>query len=143
MEASGLSPVLDTFIVMIHGFLGQGCLIEACEHFKEMVGRGLFTAAHYGTLKEVMNALLRAAKLEMAKDVWNCITSKGCELNVSAWTIWIHALFTKGHVKEACSHCLDKMDVDVMQQLDTFARLMRGLRKLFNRQIAAKITVHR
>lgn len=140
MEASGLSPGLDTFVIMIHGFLEQGCLVEACEHFKEMAGRGLFAAPHYGTLKELMNSLLRAEKLEMAKDVWNCITTKGCELNVSAWTIWVHALFSKGHVKEACSYCLDMMDSGLMPQPDTFARLMRGLRKLYNRQLAAEIT---
>ncbi|XP_028772777.1 pentatricopeptide repeat-containing protein At3g49730 [Neltuma alba] len=140
MEASGLSPGIDTFVIMIHGFLEQGYLVEACEHFKEMAGRGLFAAPHYGTLKELMNSLLRAEKLEMAKDVWNCITTKGCELNVSAWTIWIHALFSKGHVKEACSYCLDMMDSGLMPQPDTFAKLMRSLRKLYNRQLAAEIT---
>ncbi|KAI4295255.1 hypothetical protein L6164_035321 [Bauhinia variegata] len=140
IEASGLSPGIDTFIVMIHGFLEQPCLVEACEHFKEMVARGLFTAPHYGTLKELMNSILRADKLEMAKDVWNCMVTKGCDLNVSAWTIWIHALFSKGHVKEACSYCLDMMDAELMPQPDTFAKLMRGLRKLYNRQIAAEIT---
>ncbi|GMY11970.1 putative pentatricopeptide repeat-containing protein At5g65820 [Fagus crenata] len=140
IETSGLSPGLDTFIIMIHGFIGQGCLVEACEYFKEMVGRGLLSAPHYGTLKELLNSLLRAEKLEMAKDVWSCITSKGCELNVYAWTIWIHALFSNGHVKEACSYCLEMMEADVMPQADTFAKLMRGLRKLYNRQIAAEIT---
>lgn len=140
MEASGLSPGLDTFVIMIHGFVEQGCLVEACERFKEMASRGLFAAPHYGTLKELMNSLLRAEKLEMAKDVWNCITTKGCELNVSAWTIWIHALFSKGHVKEACAYCLDMMDSGLMPQPDTFAKLMRGLRKLYNRQLAAEIT---
>ena len=141
MEASGLSPGIDTFVIMINGFLEQGCQIEACEHFKEMVGRGLFAAPQYGTLKELMNSLLRAQKHEMAKDIWNCITStKGCELNVSAWTIWIHALFSKGHVKEACSFCIDMLDQGLMPQPDTFAKLMRGLRKLYNRQFAAEIT---
>jgi len=140
MEADGLGPGLDTFVIMIHGFIGQGCLVEACEYFKEMVGRGLLSAPHYGTLKELLNSLLRAEKLEMAKDVWSCITTKGCELNVSSWTIWIHALFSNGHVKEACSYCLDMMDADLMPQPDTFAKLMRGLRKLYNRQIAAEIT---
>ncbi|TKY46699.1 putative pentatricopeptide repeat-containing protein [Spatholobus suberectus] len=141
MESSGLSPGIDTFVIMINGFLEQGCLVEACEYFKEMVGRGLFTAPQYGTLKDLMNSLLRAEKLEMAKDAWNCITaSKGCQLNVSAWTIWIHALFSKGHVKEACSFCIDMMDKDLMPQPDTFAKLMRGLRKLYNRQFAAEIT---
>ncbi|XP_019434720.1 PREDICTED: pentatricopeptide repeat-containing protein At3g49730-like [Lupinus angustifolius] len=142
MEASGLSPGIDTFVIMINGFLQQGYLTEACEHFKEMVRRGLFAAPQYGTLKELMNSLLRADKLEMAKDVWNSITTtKGCELNVSAWTIWIHALFSKGHVKEACSFCIDMMDDDdLMPQADTFAKLMRGLRKLYNRQFAAEIT---
>ncbi|XP_061355750.1 putative pentatricopeptide repeat-containing protein At5g65820 [Gastrolobium bilobum] len=141
MEASGLNPDIDTFVIMINGFLEQGCLVEACEHFKQMVGRGLFATPQYGTLKELMNSLLRAEKLEMAKDTWNCITtSKGCELNVSAWTIWIHALFSKGHVKEACSFCIDMMDNDLMPQPDTFAKLMRGLRKLYNREFAAEIT---
>ncbi|CAL0329487.1 unnamed protein product [Lupinus luteus] len=142
MEASGLSPGIDTFVIMINGFLQQGYLTEACEHFKDMVGRGLFAAPQYGTLKELMNSLLRADKLEMAKDVWNNITTtKGCELNVSAWTIWIHALFSKGHVKEACSFCIDMMDDDdLMPQADTFAKLMRGLRKLYNRHFAAEIT---
>ena len=140
IEGSGLSPGVDSFIVMIHGFIGQGYLIEACKYFKEMVGRGLFCVPQYGVLKDLLNSLLRAEKLEMAKDVWSCIVSKGCELNVSAWTIWIHALFSKGHVKEACSYCLEMMEVDVMPQPDTFAKLMRGLRKLYNRQIAAEIT---
>lgn len=141
MEASGLSPGLDTFVIMINGFLQQGCLTEACEHFKEMAGRGLLAAPQYGTLKELMNSLLRAEKLEMAKDVWNYITiTKGCEMNVSAWTIWIHALFSKGHVKEACSFCIDMMDAGLMPQPDTFAKLMRGLKKLYNRQFAAEIT---
>ncbi|KAK9902545.1 hypothetical protein M0R45_001482 [Rubus argutus] len=140
MEEAGFSPGLDTFVIMIHGFLGQGCLIEACDYFKEMVARGLLSGPQYGTLKELMNALLRDEKLEMAKDVWSCIVTKGCELNVYAWTIWIHALFSKGHVKEACSYCLDMMEADVMPQPDTFAKLMRGLKKLYNRQIAAEIT---
>lgn len=140
MEGSGLSPGIDSFVVMIHGFLGQGCLIEACDYFKEMVGRGLLSAPQYGTLKELLNSLLRAQKLEMAKDVWSCIVTKGCELNVSAWTIWIHSLFSNGNVKEACSYCLDMMDADLMPQPDTFAKLMRGLKKLYNRQIAAEIT---
>lgn len=140
MEAGGFSPGIDSFVVMVHGFLGQGCFIEACEYFKEMVGRGLLSAPQYGSLKELLNSLLRAQKLEMAKDVWSCIVTKGCELNVYAWTIWIHSLFSSGHVKEACSYCLDMMDADVMPQPDTFAKLMRGLKKLYNRQIAAEIT---
>ncbi|KAJ8635136.1 hypothetical protein MRB53_009403 [Persea americana] len=140
MEASGLSPGLDTFTVMIHGFLSQGSLIEACRYFKEMVERGLLSAPQYGTLKEILNPLLRAEKLEMAKEVWGSIVNKGCQLNVFAWTIWIHALFSNGHVKEACSYCLDMLDSGLMPQADTFAKLMRGLKKLYNRQIAAEIT---
>ncbi|RVX23202.1 Pentatricopeptide repeat-containing protein [Vitis vinifera] len=110
MEATGLSPGLDTFVIMIHGFLSQRCLVEACEFFKEMVGRGLLSAPQYGTLKELLNSLLRAEKLEMSKDVWSCIMTKDV---ISMW---------------------------VMPQPDTFAKLMRGLRKLYNRQIAAEIT---
>ena len=52
MEGGGLCPGLDTFLIMIHGFIGQDCLLEACEHFKEMVGIGLLSARPYGTLKE-------------------------------------------------------------------------------------------
>ncbi|XAR51402.1 hypothetical protein NMG60_11006021 [Bertholletia excelsa] len=140
MDANGLSPGLDSFVIMINGFLEQGCLFEACEYFKDMVGRGLFSAPQYGILKDLFNKLLRADKLEMGKEIWSCLLSKGCELNVYAWTIWIHALFSNGHVKEACSYCLDMMDADVMPQPDTFAKLMRGLRKLYNRQLAAEIT---
>ncbi|GMH25193.1 hypothetical protein Nepgr_027036 [Nepenthes gracilis] len=140
MEASGLSPGLDTFTVMIHGFLDHGYFVEACEYFKEMVARGYLSAPQYGTLKDLLNSLLRADKLEMAKDIWSCIIAKGCELNVYAWTIWIHALFSKGHVKAACSYCFEMMDEDVMPQPSTFAKLMKGLRKLYNRQIAAEIT---
>ncbi|KAK4736583.1 hypothetical protein R3W88_000280 [Solanum pinnatisectum] len=140
IEANGISPGADTFIVMINGFVEQGRLIEACDHFKEMIGRGLLSAPQYGTLKDLLNSLLRAEKLELCKDVWSCIMTKGCELNVSAWTIWIHALFSNGHVKEACAYCLDMMDAGLMPQPDTFAKLMKGLRKLYNREIAAEIT---
>ncbi|PWA62685.1 pentatricopeptide repeat (PPR) superfamily protein [Artemisia annua] len=140
MEASGLSPSLDNFVNMIHGLIDQECLVEASEYFKEMVGRGLFSTPQYGLMKDLLNSLLRGEKLELSKDVWNCIINKGCELNVYAWTIWIHALFAKGYVKEACSYCLDMMEADVMPQPDTFAKLMKGLRKLYNRQIAAEIT---
>ncbi|KAJ0981842.1 hypothetical protein J5N97_010097 [Dioscorea zingiberensis] len=140
MEASGLSPGLDTFVIMIHGFLHQGLLIEACQYFKEMVARGLLSKPQYGTLKDLLNSLLRAEKIELAKEVWECIVSKGCELNVYAWTIWIHALFSNKHVKEACLYCLDMMEAGFMPQPDTFAKLMKGLKKLYNRQIAAEIT---
>ncbi|XP_049401490.1 pentatricopeptide repeat-containing protein At3g49730-like [Solanum stenotomum] len=140
IEANGISPGVDTFIIMINGFVEQGRLIEACDHFKEMIGRGLLSAPQYGTLKDLLNSLLRAEKLELCKDVWSCIMTKGCELNVSAWTIWIHALFSNGHVKEACAYCLDMMDAGLMPQPDTFAKLMKGLRKLYNREIAAEIT---
>ncbi|KAI6690025.1 hypothetical protein NL676_026853 [Syzygium grande] len=105
-----------------------------------MVGRGLLSAHSYGTLKDMLNSLLRAEKLEMAKDIWNSTVMIGYDLNVYAWTIWIRALFLNGHVKETCSYCLDMMDADEMQQPDTFAKLMRGLRKLYNQQIAAEIT---
>ncbi|XP_058081824.1 pentatricopeptide repeat-containing protein At3g49730-like [Magnolia sinica] len=140
VETNGLSPGVDTFTIMIHGFLGQGSLIDACKYFKEMVERGLLSTPQYGTLKELLNSLLRAEKLELAKDVWASIVNKGCQLNVCAWTIWIHALFTSGHVKEACSYCLDMLENGLMPQPDTFAKLMRGLKKLYNRQIAAEIT---
>ncbi|CAK7348661.1 unnamed protein product [Dovyalis caffra] len=140
MEASGFSPGLDTFVIMINGFLGHRCLVEACQYFKEMVGRGLLSSRQYGILKDLLNALLRDEKLELAKDLWSCIVTKGCELNVDSWTIWIHALFSNGHVKEACSYCLDMTDADLMPKPETFAKLMRGLRKLYNRQFAAEIT---
>ncbi|ESQ31268.1 hypothetical protein EUTSA_v10003830mg [Eutrema salsugineum] len=141
MEASGLSPGVDTFVIMIDGLTNQGCLLEACDHFKVMVSRGLFSVPQYGTLKSLLNALLRDGKLETAKDIWSCIMSEGsCELNVSSWTIWIHALFSKGYVKDACSYCLEMMEMDFMLQPDTFAKLMKGLKKLYNREFAVEIT---
>ncbi|KAG2329497.1 hypothetical protein Bca4012_020941 [Brassica carinata] len=143
MEATnGLSPGADTFVIMINGFTSQGCLVEACDHFKEMVSRGIFSAPQYGTLKTLLNTLVRDDKVEMAKDVWSCISNKSssCELNVAAWTIWIHALLARGHVKEACSYCLDMMEMDLMPQPDTYVKLMKGLNKLYNRTIAAEIT---
>ncbi|KAL0461874.1 UNVERIFIED_CONTAM: putative pentatricopeptide repeat-containing protein [Sesamum latifolium] len=140
LEANGICPGVDTFVIMVNGLVENGCLVEACDYLNEMVGRGLLAAPQYGILKDLLNSLLRADKLQLAKDVWSCIIAKGCELNVYAWTIWIHALFSNGHVKDACSYCLDMMDAGVMPQPDTFAKLMRGLRKLYNRQIAAEIT---
>ncbi|CAL4944150.1 unnamed protein product [Urochloa decumbens] len=140
MENGGLSPGVDTFAIMVSGLVGQGALIEACSYFKDMAGRGLFVAPQYGVLKDLLNALVRDEKLELAKDVWECIVSKGCELNVSAWTIWIHALYAKKHVKEACLYCLDMLEAGLMPQPDTFAKLMKGLKKLYNRHIAAEIT---
>ncbi|KAI3462657.1 hypothetical protein Pfo_019320 [Paulownia fortunei] len=140
LEANGISPGVDTFVIMINGLVEHGCLVEACDYFNEMVGRGLLAAPQYGILKDLLNSLLRADKLQLAKDIWSCIIAKGCELNVYAWTIWIHTLFSNGHVKDACFYCLDMMDAGVMPQPDTFAKLMQGLRKLYNRQIAAEIT---
>jgi pentatricopeptide repeat protein len=140
MENGGLSPGVDTFAIMVNGLVGQGELIEASSYFKDMVGRGLFVAPQYGVLKDLLNALVRDEKLELAKDVWGCIVNKGCELNVSVWTIWIHALYAKKHVKEACMYCLDMLEAGLMPQPDTFAKLMKGLKKLYNRQIAAEIT---
>ncbi|KAJ4839429.1 hypothetical protein Tsubulata_035364 [Turnera subulata] len=140
METSGLSPGIDTFIVMIHGFIGQRYLVEACHYLREMAARGLLSSRQYGTLKELLNSLLRDDKLELAKDVWSFIVTKGGDLNVDAWTIWIHCLFSNGHVKEACSYCLEMMDADLMPKPETFAKLMLGLRKLYNRQFAAEIT---
>ncbi|KAK1588023.1 hypothetical protein Q3G72_019210 [Acer saccharum] len=109
MEASGFSAGIDSFVVMIHGFLGQGCLVEACESFKEMVGRVLLSAPQSGTLKELLNSMLRAEKLELAKDVWSCILTKGCELNVYAWTIWIHSLFSKRQLAAEIAEKVRKM----------------------------------
>ncbi|CAN6821432.1 unnamed protein product [Brassica oleracea] len=141
MEANGLRPEVDTFVIMINGLTRRGCLLEACEHFKEMVTRGLFSVPQHVTLKSLLNSVLREEKLEMAEDVWSCVTSKGtCELNVSAWTIWIHALFSKGYVKEACSYCVEMIEMDFMMQPDTFAKLMKGLKKLYNREFAVEIT---
>ena len=106
-----------------------------------MVTRGLFSVPQHVTLKSLLNSVLREEQLEMAEDVWSCVTSKGtCELNVSAWTIWIHALFSKGYVKEACSYCVEMIEMDFMMQPDTFAKLMKGLKKLYNREFAVEIT---
>ncbi|KAL5550113.1 hypothetical protein UlMin_000289 [Ulmus minor] len=132
---NGLSPGLDTFVIMIHGFLKQGCLLEACQYFKEMVDRGLLSAPQYGAFKELMNKLLRADKLEMAKDVWSCIVIKVASLMCLRGP---HC-FQMGN--EGGLFILFGHDgCHVMPQPDTFANLMRGLRKLYNRQIAVEIT---
>ncbi|RYR46907.1 hypothetical protein Ahy_A07g032772 [Arachis hypogaea] len=47
MEASGISLGINTFVMIINGFLNQACQIEACEHFKEMVDKGIFTTPQY------------------------------------------------------------------------------------------------
>ncbi|CAA7059868.1 unnamed protein product, partial [Microthlaspi erraticum] len=139
MEANGLVPEVDTFVIMISALTSQGCLLEACDHFKEMVTRGLFSVPQYGTLKSLVSSLLRDGKLEMGEDVWRCIiTSK--EVNVSTWTIWVHALFSKGFVKEACAYCLEMMEMEFMPQPDTFAKLMKGVKKLYNKEFAVEIT---
>ncbi|XP_078430489.1 pentatricopeptide repeat-containing protein At3g49730-like [Wolffia australiana] len=139
-DPAGPGPGSDEFLAMVHGFLTQDALGEACGYFKEMVSRGLFRAPQYGTLKELLNKLVRAGKVEPAKELWADLARGGCELNVAAWTIWVQALFAGGHVKEACAQCLDMMEAGLMPQPDTFARLMKGLKKLYNRQIAAEIT---
>ncbi|RYR46908.1 hypothetical protein Ahy_A07g032773 [Arachis hypogaea] len=64
MEASGIRLGINTFLMMINGFLNQA----SCEHFKEMVDKGIFTSPQYGTLNELMNSLLRAQKLELTND---------------------------------------------------------------------------
>ncbi|KAF3794484.1 putative pentatricopeptide repeat-containing protein [Nymphaea thermarum] len=140
IEETGFSPGIESFTILIHGLLNHGSLIEACGYFKEMVQRGLMSAPQYGTLKELMNTLLRAEKLEMASEMWEIIKNSGANLNVFSYTIWVHALFEHGHVKEACSRCIEMLDSGFMPQPDTYAKLMRGLRKLFNREIAYVIT---
>lgn len=140
MESSGVEPCLDTFIIIINGLAGQGDLVKACWYFKQMVGRDLFVTPQYGVLKTLLNSLVREGKVELAKDVWNCVVKSRCELNVCAWTIWIHALFAKKHVKEACMYCIEMLDAGLMPQPDTFAKLMKGLLKLYNRDIAKEIT---
>ncbi|CAN6443637.1 unnamed protein product [Victoria cruziana] len=140
MEEAGFSPGIESFTIFVHGLLSHGSLIEACRYFKEMAQRGLVSVPQYGTLKELMNTLLRAEKLEMASEMWEIIKNSGANLNVFSYTIWVHALFEHGHVKEACSRCIEMLDSGFMPQPDTYAKLMRGLRKLFNREIAYVIT---
>ncbi|KAL7090133.1 hypothetical protein ACP275_12G021500 [Erythranthe tilingii] len=140
LEENGITPGVDTYIILIGGLVEQARLVEACDYFQEMVERGLFSAPQYGVMKDLLNSLLRDDKLQLAKDVWGCIIEKGCEVNVSAWTIWIHSLFSNGHVKDACSYCLDMMESGEMPKPDTFSKLMKGLKKLYNREIAVEIT---
>lgn len=134
------SPGLDTFVILVHGYLEQGKVVEACGYFKEMVSRGLWPSPQYGTLKELLNELVRGGKVELAEEAWRCVVDKGCELNVFAWTIWIHALLSGKYLKEACRYCLEMVHAGFMPQPDTFAKLMKGLKKNFNRHVAAEIT---
>lgn len=64
---------------------------------------------------------------------------KGCELNVYVWIIWIYVFFLKGYVKEVCFYCLVMMDVGVMFESSIFVKLMKGLRKFYNREIVVEI----
>ncbi|KAK1323339.1 putative pentatricopeptide repeat-containing protein [Acorus calamus] len=140
IESSRLSPSIDSYVIIINGFLAQGALIEACSYFREMVAQGLCKTSHYGLVKTMLNSLLRAEKLELAREMWDAMANRGCEPNVNVWTIWLHALFACGHVKEACGYCMEMMDRGVMPQPDTFAKLMKGLKKLYNRHIAVEVT---
>ncbi|KAK1276713.1 putative pentatricopeptide repeat-containing protein [Acorus gramineus] len=140
IESSRLSPSIDSYVIIINGFLAQGALIEACSYFREMVAQGLCKTSHYGLVKVMLNSLLRAEKLELAKEMWDAMANRGCEPNVNVWTIWLHALFTCGHVKDACRYCMEMMERGVMPQPDTFAKLMKGLKKLYNRHIAVEVT---
>ena len=104
-----------------------------------MVDRGLLSAPQYGTFKELMNKLLRADKLEMAKDVWSCVVIKVASVMCLRGRYGFMHCFQMGN--EGGLFILFGHDgCHVMPQPDTFAKLMRGLRKLYNRQIAAEIT---
>ncbi|KAJ4781335.1 Pentatricopeptide repeat-containing protein [Rhynchospora pubera] len=140
MESSGVEPSLDTFIIIINGLADKGDSVKACWFFKQMVEKDLFVTPHYGVLKTLLNSLVREGKVELAKEIWNSVVKSRCELNVCAWTIWIHALFSKRHIKEACMYCIEMLDAGLMPQPDTFVKLMKGLKKLYNRDIAKEIT---
>lgn len=85
METNRLSPGLDSYVIMIHGFLEQECLVKLMNTLRKWL-RKFFYQLHSmrSILKDLLNSLLSADKLEMSKDVWNCIMMKGCELNVFA-----------------------------------------------------------
>lgn len=54
-----------------------------------MVGKGLLPMPQYGTLKVLLNELLRAGKIDMAADIWECMKKGGSHINVFSYTIWI------------------------------------------------------
>ncbi|KAJ3672817.1 hypothetical protein LUZ60_006191 [Juncus effusus] len=140
MEINGVIPTLDTYVIIINGLAGQGDPIRASGYFKLMVEKGLFISPQYGVLKTLLNSLIRDEKLELAEEIWDCVIKSPCELNVCTWTIWIHALFSKKYIKEACVYCIEMLDQGFMPQPDTFAKLMKGLKKLYNRGFASEIT---
>ncbi|PWA35809.1 Pentatricopeptide repeat-containing protein [Artemisia annua] len=51
----------------------------------------------------------------------------------------INRLIDQECLVEASEYLKEMMDADVMPQPDNFDKLMKGLRKLYNRQIAAEI----
>jgi pentatricopeptide repeat protein len=139
MNSNGISPDLDTYTIFIHGLHNQGNLTDACKYFKEMVEKGVLPAPQYGTLKALLNTLLRAGKLEVAADLWDCMKKRASHINIFAYTIWIQALCSNGEAKEACSYCADMIEDGLLPQPSTYQMIMKGLRKLFNRRIADEL----
>eukprot|EP01018_Ginkgo_biloba_P014209 Gb_19758 [translate_table: standard] len=140
MESKGVSADLDTYNILINGLLDHNKFTEACIHFKEMVRKGLMPTPQYGTLKVTLNTLLRAEKLQMAIDIWDTMKNSGSHINIYAYTIWIQALCAKGEVKEACRYCIEMMEDGLLPQPSTYDKLMKGLRKVYNRRIAEELT---
>jgi len=129
MENNGISADLDTYTIFIRGLHNQGNLTNVCKYFKEMVGKGLLPAPQYGTLKTLLNTLLRAGKLEMTIDIWDCMKKSGSHINIFAYTIWIEALCSVDEVEEACNYCADMIEDGLLPQPNTYKMIMEGLNK--------------
>lgn len=139
MESNGISADLDTYTIFIRGLHNQGHLTDACKYFKEMVGKGLLPAPQYGTLKDLLNTLLRAGKLDVAADIWDCMKKSGSHINIFAYTIWIEALCSVSEVEEACSYCVDMIEDGLLPRPGTYKMIMEGLSNLFNRCTADEL----
>lgn len=139
MESNGISANLDAYTIFIRGLHNQGNLTDACKYFKEMVGKGLLPAPLYGTLKDLLNTLLRAGKLEAAADIWDCMKKSGSHTNIFAYTIWIEGLCSVGEVEEACNYCANMIEDGLLPQPGTYKMIMEGLSNLFNRRTADEL----
>eukprot|EP01018_Ginkgo_biloba_P011387 Gb_11871 [translate_table: standard] len=140
MQSKGLCPDLDTYTIMIHGLLKHNYFREACIHFKEMIEKGLLCSPPYGTLKDLLNGLLREGEHEMAVDLWEKMKKRGCDLNIFAYTIWVQALHANSDLKEASQYCIEMLEHGHLPQPRTYNKLMKGLKEIYDSHTANELT---
>ncbi|KAD5317532.1 hypothetical protein E3N88_17478 [Mikania micrantha] len=139
MIQKGHKPNQTTYLHILNSHEKKDEFEECLELLNEMQKTGCYPDLN------IYNTIIRLAfKLGEVKEgirVWSQMEASGLSPGLDNFVNMIHGLIDQEwHVKDACSYCLDMMDAGLMPQPDTFAKLMKGLRKLYNRQIAAEIT---